>query len=181
MLLAAWLCKVRRRRNMWIKLYVEHFSLLIPSPLTSSLTLLVFIPASLVTEQLYTPASLSARLLISSCDLPVLFMMLLPSPRRNILPSFCQATIGGGVPIKEHTRTKWSPSVWFIGAGRFSMKGRAVGQTCSYVMFIYDVNSTCVCVGDALTWYSHLQGPWRLSPTNHTACKALVHASVLHC
>ena len=49
-----------------------------PSPLTSSLTLLVSIPATLDTEQVYTPASLSARVLISSCDLkglPVLLVI----------------------------------------------------------------------------------------------------------
>jgi len=117
----------------------------------------VSIPATLDTEHLYTPASLSARLLISSCDLPVLLMILLPSPRINTLPFFCQSTIGGGVPMKEHTRTKWSPSVWFIGAGRSTMKGRAVWQTCLCV-----VNSTCVYVWG---WCPHLMfslaGPMR--------------------
>ena len=128
-MLVAWLCKVRREEELtWLNVWYQKNSLfLTPSPLTSSLTLLVSVPASLVTEQLYTPASLSARLLITSCDHPVLFMMLLPSLGRNTLPSFCQPTTGGGVPIKEHIRMKRSPTVWFIGAGRFTMKGRAVG------------------------------------------------------
>ena len=58
-------------------------------PLTSSLTLLESIPflmallATLVTEQLYSPASLRRRVVISSWDVfvvpPVLLMILLPS------------------------------------------------------------------------------------------------------
>ena len=97
------------------------------SPLsTSSLTLFLAVPATLVTEQLYTPASLSARLLISSCDLPVLLMTLLPPPRRNTLPSFSQRTSGAGTPVKEHTNSKWLPSLWVVGAGRDTMVGWAV-------------------------------------------------------
>ena len=43
---------------------------------TSSLTLLVAIQPMFVTEQVYTPASLSARLSITSSELPVLLVML---------------------------------------------------------------------------------------------------------
>ena len=57
-------------------MFQNHFQLT-PSPLTSSVTLLVSVPASLVTEQVYTPASLSARLLISSCELSLVLVTLL--------------------------------------------------------------------------------------------------------
>ena len=99
-----------------------------PSPLTSSLTLLVAFSATLDTEQVYTPASLNARLLISSCDLPVLLVTLLPSPRINKLPSFSQRISGAGMPVKEHTSSKWSPSVWVSGTGKSIIVGRAVGE-----------------------------------------------------
>ena len=100
---------------------IHHFQQT-PSPLTSSRTLLVAIPATLDTEQLYTPTSLTSRLLI----LPVLLMILLPSPRRNTLPSFSQRMFGAGMPVKEHTSSKRIPSVIVSGAGRLTMVGQAV-------------------------------------------------------
>ena len=99
-----------------------------PLPLTSSLTLCAAIPAILATEQLYSPASLSVKLLITSCELPVLLMTLLPSPRRNTLPSFSQWTSGAGMPVKEHTSSKRTPSVWVIAAGKSTIVGLAVGE-----------------------------------------------------
>ena len=98
------------------------------SPLTSSRTLLVAIPATLDTEQVYTPASLTSRLLISSADLPVLLMILLSPPRTNTLPFFSQRMAGGGSPVNVHTSSKRIPSVLVSGAGRFTMVGRAVEE-----------------------------------------------------
>ena len=115
----------KRRSNSVIFPCIDHFQWT-PSPLTSSLTLLAAVPAILDTEQLYTPASLSVRLLISSCELSVVLMTLLPSPRRNKIPSFSQRISGAGMPVKEHTSSKRSPSVWVGGAGRSTMVGRAV-------------------------------------------------------
>ena len=106
---------------------IHHFQQT-PSPLTSSRTLLVAIPATLDTEQLYTPASLTSRLLISSTDLPVLLMIPLPSPRRNTLPSFSQQMFGAGMPVNAHTSSKRIPSVLVSGAGRLTMVGRAVEE-----------------------------------------------------
>ena len=106
---------------------IHHIQLTL-SPLTSSRTLLVAIPATLVTEQLYTPASLCSKLMISSADLPVLLMILLPSPRRNILPSFSQRMFGAGMPVNVHTSSKSIPSVLVSGAGRLTMVGRAVEE-----------------------------------------------------
>ena len=80
--------------------------------------------ASLVTEQLYTPASLSARLLISSCELSLVLVTLLPSPRRNKLPSFSQWISGAGMPVQ-----------------------RGLSQ-CEYVVLA----GRCSCVGEIYTW-----------------------------
>ena len=100
-----------------------HRFQLIPSPVTSSRTLLEAIPPILDTVQVYTPASLTSRLVISSCDLPVQLMILLPSPRRNTLPFFSQLMAGGGSPVKVHTSSKCIPSVLVSGADRLTMVG----------------------------------------------------------
>ena len=108
-------------------MFQNHFKLT-PSPLTSSLTLLMSVPPTLDTEQVYSPASLSARLLISSADLPVLLMILPPSPRRNTLPFFSQRISGAGTPVNVHTSSKRIPAVLVSGAGRSTMVGRAVEE-----------------------------------------------------
>ena len=116
-----------------------------PLPLTSSFTLLVSVPASLFTEQLYTPASLRSRLVISNTDLiglPAVLMTLLPSPRRNALPSFFQWICGSGMPVKVHTSSKWVPSVWVIGAGRSTMVGWAVGERDVHISSLWGENAS---------------------------------------
>ena len=107
-----------------------------PSPITFRLTLLVIFPAILATEQEYSPASLCSRLLMTSAELPVLLMILLPSPRRNTLPSFSQRISGSGMPVKVHTSSKLSPTVWLIGTGRLSMVGWAVGEKQTYTLCV---------------------------------------------
>ena len=131
-------------------MFQNHFQLT-PSPLTSSLTLHVSIPPTLDTEQLYTPASLSARLSISSCELSLVLVTLLPSPRRNSLPSFSQRISGAGMPVKEHTSSKWSPSVWVMGAGRFTMVGLAVWEKYIHMVAVYKQLVRTKCCNPALT------------------------------
>ena len=106
---------------------IHHFQQT-PSPLTSSCTLLEAIPPIFDTEQVYTPASLTNKLVISNADLPVLLMILRLSPRRNTLPSFSQRIAGSGTPVNVHTSSKRIPSVLVSGAGRSTMVGRAVEE-----------------------------------------------------
>ena len=135
-MLVSWLEKriLERRSYSVIFLCTDHFQWT-SSPLTSSLTLLEAFPPILDTEQLYTPASLTCSLSISSADLPVLLMILLPSPRRNTLPSFSQRICGSGKPVKEHTSSKRSPTVLVSGAGRSTMVGWAMGERDIHIVY----------------------------------------------
>ena len=94
--------------------------------LTSSRTVLMSIPPTLDTEQVYTPALVTCRLMTSNADLPVLLMILLSPPRINTFPSFSQQMCGSGTPVKVHTSSKCIPSVLVSDAGRSIMVGRAV-------------------------------------------------------
>ena len=119
---------VGRRKQPKHNIY--YFQLHGSLPSTFSIPVhLMYIRSTLVTEQLYIPESLSARLLISSCDFPGLLTILLPSPIRSALPSFSQRIFRAGMPAKEHVSLKRLPCTRINNClGRFLVVGRAVGE-----------------------------------------------------
>ena len=95
---------VGRRKQAKHNIYYFQLHGLLPS--TFSIPMHMCVRATLVTEQLYIPESLSARLLISSSDFPGLLTILLPSLIRSALPSFSQRIFLATMPAKEHTSSK---------------------------------------------------------------------------
>ena len=111
---------VGRRKQAKHNIY--YFQLALPS--TFSLTIHKRVP-SLVSKQVYTPESLSARLLIFRTDFPGLLMILLPSPIRTALPSFSQRIFRIGM---EHVSLRGLPCTRINCVCRFLIVGRAVGE-----------------------------------------------------